>query len=166
MGSLTGPLFDAGYFYYLLWSGSVLIVFGMLMISICTQYWQVFLAQGVCVGIGAGLLLMPCNAIIPLYFSRHKARAQGVSASGSSLGGVIYPIVFHRLQPTIGFAWTVRIMGFIMLVTLAVSCVIMRDRLADKRSNQRRSLIDLSAFKEPPFCLFAATIFFGFLGGN
>ena len=162
LGAFTGPLFDAGYFYYMVWSGTFLIVFGMMMLSLCTQYWQVMLAQGICVGIGGGLLLVPSNAIIPLYFSTKKGRAQGISAAGSSIGAVIYPIMFSRLLPQVGFAWATRVWGFIMLATLSVSLSVLRNK--QQSSKQRRQLVDFSAFKEPPFTLFSIAMFFGFAG--
>jgi hypothetical protein len=55
---LTGPIFDAGYLLSLLRVGSFLIVFGMMMVSIAREWWQIFLAQGLCVGIGMGCLFV------------------------------------------------------------------------------------------------------------
>ena len=45
-GFITGPLFDRGYFYHLLWAGCFLTCFGMMITSVCTKYYQVLLAQG------------------------------------------------------------------------------------------------------------------------
>ena len=36
--------------------------------SICKEYWQFVLAQGIVCGIGFGLLFTPSIAIIPQYF--------------------------------------------------------------------------------------------------
>lgn len=92
VGALTGPIYDAGYFRELLWSGSFLIVFGQMMLSLCTTYWQAFLAQAICIGIGTGLLFVPSVSILSQYFSTKISVAVGLAATGSSLGGVIYPI--------------------------------------------------------------------------
>ena len=43
------------------------------------------------------------------------ALATGIAASGSSLGGVIYPIVLYKVLRKVGFSWAVRIIGFIAL---------------------------------------------------
>jgi len=86
IGSLTGPLFDAGYFNHLLIGGSFLVVFGTMMTSIATQYWQIFLAQAVTVGIGAGCLFTPSMAILTTYFTTKYPIAAGVSAMGSGVG--------------------------------------------------------------------------------
>jgi len=47
---------------------------------------QVFLAQGVTVGIGSGLLFIPSFAIVSTYFQKKRAFAVGIVTVGSSLG--------------------------------------------------------------------------------
>ncbi|KAJ8067614.1 hypothetical protein OCU04_003224 [Sclerotinia nivalis] len=163
VGVITGPLFDAGLFRPLLSTGTFLVVFGMMMTSISKTYWEIILAQAVCMGIGLGCLFVPSVAIVSTYFSTRKAFATGIAASGSSLGGVIYPIIFHNLQPKIGFGWTTRALGFIFLATLTISMSIMKMRV---KPSQKRKLIDLAAFKEPPYILFTMGLFFGFMGLN
>lgn len=86
VGALTGPIYDAGHFRILLLVGSVLIVVGQMMLSLCHSYYQVFLAQAICVGIGCGCLFVPSVAIMSTYFSTKIAFAIGIAASGSSIG--------------------------------------------------------------------------------
>ena len=83
---VTGPLYDLGYLHSLVNIGTFAIVFGMMMTSICYEYWQFILAQGVVVGIGNGLLFLPSIAIVPQYFAKRKALASGIVAAGSSIG--------------------------------------------------------------------------------
>lgn len=161
VGVVTGPLYDAGYFRHLLYVGCFLTVFGLMMTSLCTEYWQVFLAQGLVLGLGSGALFIPSVAIVSQYFDTKKALATGIAAAGSSIGGVIYPITFHRLQPQIGFAWATRVLGFISLGTLLIPLLVMKVRL---RPSAKRPLVDWSALKEPPFLYFCAANFFGFMG--
>ncbi|PYI05354.1 MFS general substrate transporter [Aspergillus sclerotiicarbonarius CBS 121057] len=161
IGVFTGPLFDQGYFRQLIGVGSFLVVFGMMMTSLCHEYWEVMLAQGIVTGLGSGCLFLPSVAILPTYFSTKKALAQGFAASGSSLGGVIYPIVFHKLQPHIGFRWATRVIGFIMLATLVIPNAGMRMRI---KPSGRRKMFEAGALREAPFVLFAAGTFFGFMG--
>lgn len=161
VGVVTGPLYDSGHLRSLLISGITLVVFGLMMVSICTEYWQVMLAQGACIGIGVGFLYIPSVALIPQYFDRRRALAMGLVVSGSSLGGVIYPLIFQGLQPRIGFGWTTRVMGLISLATLSVSLLCLRRRI---KPAQIRSLVDLAAFKEVPYILYCAAVFFSNLG--
>ncbi|KAK9447744.1 major facilitator superfamily domain-containing protein [Limtongia smithiae] len=157
----SGPIFDRGYFRSLLIFGSVVSVFGMMMTSLCTEYWQTMLAQGIVVGIGTGCLFIPAIAILAQYFTTRLVFANGLVAAGSSLGGVIYPIIFHRLEPRIGFAWTTRVIAFIMLVTYAYALSVMRIRYTPKF---KRALWDQTAFSDVPFVLFTFVVFFVFAG--
>ncbi|KAF5858748.1 hypothetical protein ETB97_003802 [Aspergillus alliaceus] len=161
VGVVTGPLYDSGYFRTLVITGSFLVMCGFMALSVCTQYWQVLLAQAICVGLGNGCLYIPSVAIIPQYFSSRKAIALAIGASGSSFGGVIYPIAFRELQPRIGFPWATRVLGFLVLATTLVPITLMRVRQAPK---QKRVLTEVSAFKEPPYALFCAAMFFGYIG--
>jgi MFS family permease len=161
VGALTGPIYDAGYFRVLLITGSIAMPFGLFMLSLASEYYQVLLAQGFCVGLSAGLLFVPSVAILSTYFTTKLATATGIAAAGSSLGGVIYPIMFHRLLPRIGFAWSTRVVGFIVLGTLLIPNAVMRMRVLPPA---RRKMIDLKAFKEAPYSLFIVGGFFGFMG--
>ena len=131
------------------------------MISLCQEYYQVLLAQAFCIGIGCGLLFIPSVAILSTYFTTRIATAMGLAASGSSLGGVLYPIIFHRLLPRIGFAWTTRVIGFVILGTLLLPNVLLRVRVLPVRS---RSLLDLRAFTMPAYFLVCVGFFLGFMG--
>ena len=83
---VTGPLYDLRYLHSIVNIGTFAIVFGMMMTSICHEYWQFVLAQGVMVGIGNGLLFLPSIAIVPQCFPKNKALASGIVAAGSSIG--------------------------------------------------------------------------------
>jgi predicted MFS family arabinose efflux permease len=158
---ITGPLFDAGYFAIMLPVGTFLLVFGLMMNSISMEYYQVMLAQGVCVGVGTGFLFVPAVALLSQYFQRRRSLANGIAASGSSIGGVVYPIMFRKLEQEIGFPWATRAMAFLALATCCVSIATMRLRFPP---GQKRALLQLSAFKEPQYVLFCSACFVGFLG--
>lgn len=161
VGVVGGPLYDAGHLKVLIWTGMFLVVVGMMMTSICTQYWQVMLAQAVCVGMGTGFLYIPSVTIVPQYFSTRKAIAVGIVTSGSSIGGVLYSLAFQRLQRTVGFGWACRVMGFIALATISVSASVLKRRTAG--AGPARSLIDLSAFRERTYLLYCVSIWLSFL---
>jgi MFS family permease len=163
IGVVSGPLYDMGYLRPLVLGGSTLIILGFVGLSFCSAYWQVFLAQAVCIGIGTGCLYVPSVALLPQYFSSKRALVTGIAASGSSLGGVVYPILFTRLLPMIGFQWTMR--AFVLgPITGLLSSILMRPRrLANERStkpSRRRALIDTAAFKEKPYVLYCVGMFF------
>lgn len=86
VGVIVGPIFDKGYLKSLIAIGSFLVVFGLMMTSLPTKYYQVFLAHGVVVGIGCAFLFLPSIAIVATYFTSRRAIATGITASGGSIG--------------------------------------------------------------------------------
>ncbi|KAL7941024.1 major facilitator superfamily domain-containing protein [Trichoderma barbatum] len=160
-GLVAGPLFDAGYSTLTLIGGLMLICFGMFMTSLCSTYWQVLLAQGICVGLGMGLTFLPATAIQSQYFAKRRAFAMGVAGTGSPVGGIIFPIIFSHLLPRIGFGWTTRVIGFIILGISAIPVVFMRPRLP--ASGKIRSLIDTTALRDPAFITFTIGTLLTFL---
>ncbi|CAK7230712.1 hypothetical protein SBRCBS47491_007680 [Sporothrix bragantina] len=158
---LCGRALDAGYFYTDIIIGAFLEVFGTMMTSICKEYWQVFLAQGVVVGIGAGMVFIPGVAIVGTYFSTRRATAIGLAATGSCVGGIVYPIALRRLIIEIGFGWAVRVMGFLMLATLIVAIAVMKPRLPPRKSGP---LINTEAMRDPIFVMWLVAIVFSFIG--
>ncbi|KAL8818809.1 MAG: hypothetical protein Q9191_007858 [Dirinaria sp. TL-2023a] len=162
VGILTGPIFDRGYFRHLILAGTFLVVFGLMMTSVGRTYYQIILSHGVCVGLGTGCLFVPSIAIVVTYFTSKRALMTGITASGGSIGGVIYPIVFRKLQPRLGFPWATRIIAFMVLAMLCVSLAIMRTRTAPPA--KARALLDLSAFRDTRFNIFCLALFVFFVG--
>ena len=89
VSALTGPAYDAGYFWLELSAGSLLMVVGTLCMSWCHEYWQFMLAQAICVGFGAGFVFVPSVAILSTYFKKHLAFVTGIAISGSCVGPFI-----------------------------------------------------------------------------
>lgn len=109
----------------MVYTGSVGVVFSIMMISLCRSFWQFLLAQGVLLGISMALATWPMIALVGQYFKRSRAAATGIVVAGSSLGGIVWPIAIDRLlnSTNIGFPWTMRILGFVMIPLLVFSCV-------------------------------------------
>lgn len=165
IGVLSGPLFDMGYFRPMLFVGNFLVVFGIMMLSLCHTYWQVFLAQGVCMGLGAGLLYIPSLALVGIWFAKKRAIAFGIVMSGIAVGGVIYIIMFNRLLTTHGFPWAIRGMGFVALVCALVAFpALLSGSSVLARPRKTRALLDRSALHDRLFIAFTVSTFFNFLG--
>ncbi|KAL2813543.1 monocarboxylate permease-like protein [Aspergillus granulosus] len=157
----VGPIVDAGYLQALLALGSLLTVLGMFMTSLCNKYWQIFLAQALTMGIGFGCLYVPAPTVVSQYFHKSTALAMGASSAGSAIGGIIYPIIFSRLQPRIGFGWATRVIAFIVLATSLPPLLLMKSKAIPTR---HYSLLDQTAFKDIPYILFNLGLIFGFMG--
>lgn len=63
---------------------------------------------------------------IPGWFDKKRGTAFGIIATGSSLGGVIFPIIVSRLIHRVGFPWAMRTCAFLMLALLIVTNLTMR----------------------------------------
>ena len=55
---------------------------------------------------------------------KRRATAFGITASGTSLGGIVFPLLVRFILPTHGFKWTVRILGFIVAFALLIGFVV------------------------------------------
>ncbi|PMB70955.1 putative transporter MCH4 [Beauveria bassiana] len=109
-----------------------------MMTSLATQYWQLFLAQGLVVGLGAGCLFLPSVSIVATYFTTKRALVTGIVAAGGSIASVVYPIVFQKLLSQVGFAWAI--------------------------PQKSRALLDLSAFVSAPFDALCLGLVLAFIG--
>jgi MFS family permease len=167
-GVLSGPFFDRGYFRTMLFAGAAIEVLSVFMLSLCDEYYQLFLTQGILMGLGNGLLYVPGLALVGRSFKKHRSIAMAITTCGAPTGGVIYTLIFEQLIGGMSFGWTVRIMGFVMLGSYCISFPLLLFR-ADNVGNlavgaPKRKLIDPSAFKDLAFCWYAFSNFFIFLG--
>jgi MFS family permease len=167
MGVVTGQLFDRGFFQSLIYTGTVLSIFAVMMLSLCTEFYQILLAQGVAYGLGVGMLFTPSMALIARSFKRRRAIAMGVVAVGAPTGGILYTLMFEQLIGKAGFAWTVRIMGFVViaLFALAIPLLLWRStNIGDVGKGTKRKLVDYAAFTDLPFWGYAMSTSFLFMG--
>ena len=59
ISAFSGRSADAGYARHAVLAGTFFCVLGTFMTSLAKTYWQIFLAQGICEGIGMGIMYMP-----------------------------------------------------------------------------------------------------------
>ncbi|KAJ5154100.1 Major facilitator superfamily domain general substrate transporter [Penicillium coprophilum] len=147
IGTFSGRATDAGYFTFTLACGATLECFSIFMTSLCTKYWQLFLAQGVGQGIGCGLMFCPTLALVSTYFAKNRGIAIGIVASGSATG--------------VGYGWTIRTLGFISIATLTPCVLFLKQRLPPRKSGP---IVEWAAFTELPYLLFAIGMFMNFWG--
>ena len=117
--------------------------------------------QGICTGLGNGLIFCPALSLLSTYFSKKRSLAIGIAASGSATGGIIFPVIVQQLLPKIGFPWTVRVVGFIMLAVQFVTLTFTKPRLPPRKTGP---MVEWEAFKELPYTLFAIGMFLNFWG--
>lgn len=160
-GSVTGRLLDIGYYKLPLGISSILLVVCALLIAQCTEYWQFLLCQGIGFGLACGFIFPSTLGLVSQWFHVHRALAFGFTACGTSLGGIIFPIMIRFLLPQVGFQWTVRIMALVMAVALAFGFIATRTRLPPRPVGK---LFDMAVIKSANLLLYCAASFFAFLG--
>lgn len=160
-GAIGGPLFDR-FGSKVIYPAVVGHLFSIMMTSISTKYWHFILSQGFLSGICIGLLMFPVMSAVPQWFNKKRGAAMGATVAGSSLGGVIFPIVLNNLleNTDVSFGWAVRIVGFIMLPFLCVTMLTVRGRLP--RRNTRFFLPE--SFKNRMYVLLIVSTFFTMIG--
>lgn len=79
-----------------------------------------------------------------------------VLASGTATGGIVIPIIAQQLLPRIGFPWTIRVLGFVVLFNASIAQVFARERNVRKVSGP---LFDLKAFRDVRYSMFSAALF-------
>ncbi|EEQ34227.1 hypothetical protein McanMca71_005017 [Microsporum canis] len=158
---VTGILSDLYGPTWLLRGGTVMALLGIFMTSLCREYYQFFLAQGLLFGLGVAGLFLPSYATTSLYFVKHRALALGITVGGSSIGGVVWPIALRRLLVEVGFPWTMRIAGFIMMPLLVIGCLTVR---LPQKKREKKPKPNIKAMKTLAFGLLAAALFFASMG--
>ncbi|KAI1935049.1 hypothetical protein LOZ12_005629 [Ophidiomyces ophidiicola] len=160
-GIVLGRVFDSYGPKWLLLIGTFLHVFGLMMTSVSTSYYQFLLAQGICSPLGASFVFYPASACTATWFDKRRALAFGIMSSGSSLGGIVFPAMLSRLLPRVGFGWSLRISAFLILALLIVANLTIRSRIAPVP--RRVTLGDyLGPFRELPFVLLTLASCCGF----
>lgn len=156
MCTVSGRLADAGYVRSTVAVGAFLVVLGTFMTSLGSQYCHFLLSQGFCVGIGLGTMFMPPLAVVSSYFDKKRTLALTVAATGTGIGGVVFPAIIQYVIPKAGFGWAVRVSAFVALLACGTALLLLRPRLKPRRSGP---LVEWSAFQEKPYLFYAIGAF-------
>ncbi|KAJ9114811.1 hypothetical protein QFC20_001180 [Naganishia adeliensis] len=166
---LSGKLFDLGFFRPCFLVGAVTLTASQLGLSFANSFATLFVAQGLFMGIGMGIVFNMAIACPSHWFLKRRGMAL-----------VCFPIMIQRLIPRIGFGWSMRVLFFIEIVMLTIAWFTIRTRLPpaidvrDKSKGGWKQVkwIDMHAFKNPAYTMIVigfGLVVFGlytpFLGG-
>ncbi|KIK63783.1 hypothetical protein GYMLUDRAFT_40856 [Collybiopsis luxurians FD-317 M1] len=166
-GVFVGHAFDAGYFRHMIALGSFLEVFSIFMLSLVRkgQYYQVFLAQAIGIGLGQALLFIPSLTVISQHFKKRRSFAIGIAVTGASVGGIIWPILLNRLVQKASFATANRAAGALAGALLLLANFLMKSLPVVSRGGVHFGM--KNAFQDIPFmisigaaCMVALGLFF------
>ncbi|KAF8192295.1 major facilitator superfamily domain-containing protein [Mycena galopus ATCC 62051] len=156
-GLIVGRLFDIGLFRIPCATGSLLIVLATFLVPLCRTLMHFLLCQGLTIGLGCGLVFPPATAVVCHWWKRRRGFALGVMTCGAALSGTIIPIVVRQLLEVVGFAWTLRIIGFILILTLGLANMCVARRLPPIKPAGR--IFNWSVFRNSAFSVYCAAQF-------
>ena len=162
-GPVAGFVFDNYGPTKLVVVGTFLHVFGLMMASISKEYYQFMLSQGVCSAIGACCLFTPAVACLSTWFFKKRGMAIGLAASGSSLGGVLFPIIVSRMIERNGFGWAMRTCAFLILGLCTFAIFFLKSRFPP-RGRKWSFKAFVTPLTEIPFVLLTLAVFFFYWG--
>ncbi|BGP17967.1 hypothetical protein JCM10213_003974 [Rhodosporidiobolus nylandii] len=151
---ISGKVFDAGGIKYLLFAALCIYTAGLFGLSEASQYYQVLLGQGLACGLAAGLAFVPSASSVSHWFKKRRATALGILATGSSVGGMVYPAMLNHLFPQVGFGWAVRAAAFITIGLVGIALVFVNSRLPPRPFPKASQILDFSPLRERTFLLF------------
>ncbi|KAF2751875.1 MFS general substrate transporter [Sporormia fimetaria CBS 119925] len=142
-------------------SGSLLLLSYMKPLSVS----QAFLIQAVLMGISMSFGVQPALTAVGQHFKRRRGFAMSVVFGGCALGGLCYPLMFSRLEPVIGFWWSLRVAALKAAVCYSVALFISTSKPIYRPWNVAwTTLLDYRGFKDRRYAVLCLGIWFAQIG--
>ncbi|KAK4145324.1 major facilitator superfamily domain-containing protein [Dichotomopilus funicola] len=130
LGLYVGPLFDLYGPRWLLGSGTVCLIIGLLLASLSMGPIGILTALGILGSLTSTLLSTPAIASVAYVFTANRGLPMGIAATASSASAVVFPFIQHAIYLHLGWLWAVRILAIISLVlAVAANFLIRSNRL-------------------------------------
>lgn len=117
--------------------GCLLLSGGFITASFARTIWELYLTQGILVGLGVGFTYVPSLAIISQWFEKRRSLANGISTAGSGIGGLFYAFLTQAIITKVSLAWALRVTGLISGVFLILATMLIRTRNEAIQPSQR-----------------------------
>lgn len=142
--------------------GLGLLAAGYVSASFSKRIWQLYLSQGVLIGFGVGFIYIPSIAIISQWFDKKRSLANGISAAGSGIGGLIFSFMDEEIIQKISLAWALRLTAIISCSVLIVAILLIRNRNKAIQPSQRA--FDIKLLRRLDVLLLLSWSFLSMLG--
>ncbi|XP_068244036.1 monocarboxylate transporter 12-like isoform X2 [Palaemon carinicauda] len=123
MSPAVGPLTEEFGHRSVATVGAVLVTVGLMLSAFAPSSWFLFISFSVLGGIGLGILVTISNIIIPVYFTAHLGRANGILMTGTSIGIFVLPLLITHLQQLYTYRGATLILGAILFNTCVAAAV-------------------------------------------
>ena len=139
-----------------------------LTLAMCKEYWQFLLCLGLLGGTTSATLTTTALAAVSHWFHDRRGLATGIAMVGSSVGGIIIPLMLRVTLSRYGWTTAIRILALVTLGCMIVGNICLRTRLPP--TLDKKAVIDLKIFRDTRFISTTLGIFcieivlFGTLG--
>ncbi|KAI1311114.1 major facilitator superfamily domain-containing protein [Xylaria venustula] len=163
LGPVVGIIYDNYGSRPLIIGGTLIHAVGLMLASLAKEYYQFILTQGVVSAIGVASIYSPAIACVGTWFTKKRGIAMGIMVTGSSIGGVVFPIMISRLINTVGYPWAIRSAGFLILGLQIIPMITVKPRVGPTPKKMHSGRLT-APFTEMPFALLLVGIFVLTLG--
>ena len=116
--------------------GVVLQTTGFLCASFVHKIWQLYLTQGLLIGVGLGFIFVSSTPILSQWFSKKRSLATGISSAGSGIGGLLFSFGMNAIIHKVSLGWSFRITAFICAAMNLLAAALIRNRNAQIKPPQ------------------------------
>lgn len=130
---LAGSLMDKRSARMLFSVGALCLATALVLISLSRNVWEFVLVFGLVTSVASTLLgPLGANTLVARWFSHRRGRALGIAAIGTSLGGLLVPLLLQTLIEALGWRMAcLWLAGIVLLVLLPPILWVVRSRPAD-----------------------------------
>lgn len=135
--------------------------------TLFSAYYQIILTYSVLGGLGGALLNAPALGSIAHFFDVKRGFATGIAMTAGGVGGIVFPLLLRPLlgKNGVGFAWSCRILGFILLALSVPANLFIKSRSSIRMSDDGKPKNgsiwpDLTVFRDRRFALATLGVFF------
>ncbi|KAK1142156.1 hypothetical protein N8T08_008082 [Aspergillus melleus] len=116
--------------------------------SLLQEYWYMMETQGVLFGIAAGGVYTASLVSIGQRFDRRLGLVAGIAACGSSLGGIIYPLLLQWTMEQANFENAMQYTALLIGIVLIPALFLIKERLPITGWNRNAKWFDLTQFRQ------------------
>ena len=170
LGIWVGPLFDRYGPRWLSLFGSIGFLLMVFLLAECKTFLQMLLCCGLLGGVSGAMITTTSLAVVAHWFKERRGLTQGIAMMGSSCGGLTIPFLLQATLPKYGYAWSIRIIGFMFLAFFIGGNVLIKGRIPPTATAKNKAIISLSIYGDLRLSLFTLAVFgfevilFGALG--
>jgi len=130
-----------------------------------SQFWLILMTQGLLLGLSTAFAIQPALTVVGQHFKEKRALVMSVVCTGSSLGGIGFPLMFNKLVPRVGFPNALRLAGLKIFMCYSIALFLSTSKPSDKAESKIRApLVDFGGFRDCRYAVLCVGVWFAILG--